>query len=106
MGHVQKERSSIKFWITKEKKLSRRQKGAKWYIQNVDDGIQKWVNLSTFCPNLTFKHRYITSKNGSIGRLFVTPPLSEIAKKLAKVLKYTPTFKVLSAPLAAMTNDV
>ena len=27
------------------------------------------------------------------------PPLSEIAKKLGKMLKYTPTFKVLSAPL-------
>ena len=26
-------------------------------------------------------------------------PLSEIAKKLGKMLKYTPTFKVLSAPL-------
>ena len=25
------------------------------------------------------------------------PPLSEIAKKLGKMLKYTPTFKVLSA---------
>ena len=27
------------------------------------------------------------------------PPLSEIAKKLGKMLQYTPTFKVLSAPL-------
>ena len=27
------------------------------------------------------------------------PPLSEIANKLGKMLKYTPTFKVLSAPL-------
>ena len=27
------------------------------------------------------------------------PPLSEIGKKLGKMLKYTPTFKVLSAPL-------
>ena len=27
------------------------------------------------------------------------PPLSEIGKKIGKVLKYTPTFKVLSAPL-------
>ena len=26
-------------------------------------------------------------------------PLYEIAKKLRKMLKYTPTFKVLSAPL-------
>ena len=57
------------------------------------------VNLNTFCPNLTFKNRYITSKNVSIGRLFVTPLISEIAKKLGKILKYTPTFKVLSAPL-------
>ena len=30
------------------------------------------------------------------------PPLSEIAKKLEKMLKYTPTFKVLSAPLCIM----
>ena len=57
------------------------------------------VNSSTFCPNLAFKNRYITSKNGSIGRLFATPPLSEVGKKLGKMLKYTPTFKVLSAPL-------
>ena len=27
------------------------------------------------------------------------PPLSEIGKKLGKMLKYTTTFKVLSAPL-------
>ena len=27
------------------------------------------------------------------------PPLSEIGKKIGKMLKYTPTFKVLSAPL-------
>ena len=36
-------------------------------------------------------------KNGSIGRLFVTLPLSEIVKKIGKMLKYTPTLKV--APL-------
>ena len=30
----------------------------------------------------------------------IHPPLSEIAKKIGKMLKYTPTFKVLSAPLA------
>ena len=59
----------------------------------------KTVNLKTFFPKLTFKNRYIASKNGSIGRLFVTPPLSEIGKKIGKMLKYTPTFKVLSAPL-------
>ena len=46
------------------------------------------VNLNTFYSQLTFK-------NGSIGRFFVTPPLSEIAKKVGKMLKYTPTFKVL-----------
>ena len=28
------------------------------------------------------------------------PPLSEIGKKIGKMLKYTPTFNVLSAPLA------
>ena len=27
-------------------------------------------------------------------------PLSEIGKKIGKMLKYTPTFKVLSAPLS------
>ena len=59
----------------------------------------KTVKLNTFFPNLTFKNRYITSENGSIGRLFVTTPLSEIGKKLGIMLKYTPTFKVLSAPL-------
>ena len=53
----------------------------------------KMVNLKTFCPKLTFKGRYITSKNGSIGRLFVTPPLSEIGKKIGKILKYTPHFQ-------------
>ena len=57
------------------------------------DGIQKWSNFNTFFPNLTSKNRYITSKNGSIGRLFVTPPLSEIAKKLGKMLKYTSHFQ-------------
>ena len=30
---------------------------------------------------------------------FLIHPLSEIAKKLEKMFKYTPTFKVLSAPL-------
>ena len=34
----------------------------------------KSVNLKTFCPKPTFKNRYSTSKNGSIGWLFVTPP--------------------------------
>ena len=57
------------------------------------------VNLNTFCPNVTFKNRYMTSKNGSIGRLFVTPPLSEIGKKLGKMLKYTPHFQSASVPL-------
>ena len=32
------------------------------------------------------------------------PPLSEIGKKIGKMLKYTPTFKVLSAPLT--TRDI
>ena len=31
------------------------------------------------------------------------PPLSEIGKKIGKMLKYTPTFKALSAPLATIT---
>ena len=35
----------------------------------------------------------MTSKNGSIGWLFVTPPLSEIGKKSGKMLKYTPHFQ-------------
>ena len=47
----------------------------------------------------------MTSENGPIGRLFLTlPPLSEIAKKLGKMLKYTPTFKVLSAPLCTVNT--
>ena len=32
--------------------------------------------------------------------LALNPPQSEIAKKLGKILKYTPTFKVLSTPLS------
>ena len=32
------------------------------------------------------------------------PPLSEIGKKIGKMLKYTPTFKVLSAPLPTHTH--
>ena len=43
----------------------------------------KTVNLKTFCPNVTFKNGYMTSKNGSIGRLFVTPPPPHFLK-LAK----------------------
>ena len=46
--------------------------------------------IQHFCPKLAFKNRYITSKNESTGRLFLTPPLSEIAKNLGKMLKYTP----------------
>ena len=46
--------------------------------------------LKTFCPKLTFKNRYITSKNESIGRLFVTPPLSEIGKKNRKNVEIHP----------------
>ena len=54
----------------------------------------KTVNLNTFCPNVTFKNGYMASKNGPIGRLFLTPPpLSEIGKKLGKMLKYTPHFQ-------------
>ena len=34
----------------------------------------KSVNLKIIRPKLTFKNRYITSKNGSIGWLFVTHP--------------------------------
>ena len=63
-------------------------------MQNVDRPWHpKTVNLNTFCPNVTFKNRSMTSKNGSTGRLFVTPPLSEIGKKLGKMLKYTPHFQ-------------
>ena len=32
------------------------------------------------------------------------PPLSKIGKKIGKMLKYTPTFKVLSAPLCRATR--
>ena len=34
------------------------------------------------------------------------PPLSEIAKKLGKMLKYTPTFKVLSASLLTQPGNI
>ena len=34
------------------------------------------------------------------------PPLSEIGKKVGKMLKYTPTFKVLSAPLTMYITHV
>ena len=34
------------------------------------------------------------------------PPLSEIAKKLGKMLTYTPTFKVLSAPLCIVYTEM
>ena len=64
----------------------------------------KTVNSNTFCPNLTFKNRYITSKNGSIGRLFGPPTLSEIGKKLGKMLKYTPHFQ--SAFGTAVYNNI
>ena len=37
---------------------------------------------------------------GQLVGFLLHPPLSEIAKNLGKMLKYTPTFKVLSAPLA------
>ena len=36
---------------------------------------------------------------GQLVGFLLHPQLSEIAKKLGKMLKYTPTFKVLSAPL-------
>ena len=38
-----------------------------------------------------------------VGFLLHTP-LSEIGKKIGKMLKYTPTFKVLSAPLATVVS--
>ena len=38
-----------------------------------------------------------------VGFLLPPPPLSEIGKKIGKMLKYTPTFKVLSAPLHTQT---
>ena len=41
---------------------------------------------------------------GQLVGFFLHPPLSEIAKKLGKMLKYTPTFKVLSAPPPGRQN--
>ena len=41
---------------------------------------------------------------GQLVGFFLQPPLSEIAKKLGKMLKYTPTFKVLSAPPPGRQN--
>ena len=53
----------------------------------------KTVNLKTFCPNLTFKNRYATSKNGSIGRLFVTPPTFRNWQKNRKNVEIHPHFQ-------------
>ena len=41
-----------------------------------------------------------------VGFLLRPPPLSEIAKKLGKMLKYTPTFKVLSASLLTRPGNI
>ena len=41
---------------------------------------------------------------GQLAGFFLHPPLSEIAKKLGKMLKYTPTFKVLSTPPPGRRN--
>ena len=76
---------SKKSWVDGKKYQMIHAKHRSWH--------PKTVNLKTFCPKLTFKNRYITSKNGSIGQLFVTPPLSEIGKKIGKMLKYTSHFQ-------------
>ena len=76
---------SKKSWVKSKKYQMIHAKRRSWH--------PKTVKLKTFCPNLTFKNRYTTSKNGSIGRLFVAPPLSEIGKKIGKMSKYTPHFQ-------------
>ena len=63
----------------------------------------KTVNLKTFCPNLAFKNRYATSKNGSIGRIFVTPPVSEIGKKNRKNVEIHPHFQSAFGTAAYIT---
>ena len=79
------------------KRLELTAKSAKLYIQNVDDGIQKWVNLNTFCSNLTVTiHSKIDISHPKMGQLvgfLLHPPLPEISKKLGKMLEYTPHFQ-------------
>ena len=48
----------------------------------------------------------MTSKMDQLVGFLLHPPLSEIGKKIGKMLKYTPTFKVLSAPLPLLSGDL
>ena len=84
MGDVQRKKVIKKILENWVKKLESTIKSAKLYIQNVGDGIQKLVNLNTFCSNLTFKNRYTTSKNGPIARLVVTPPIFWNCQRIRK----------------------
>ena len=85
---------SKKSWVDGKKYQMIQAKRKSWH--------PKTVNLKTFYPNLTFKNRYTTSKNGSTGRLFVTPPLSEIGKKMSK---YTPHFQSAFSTAATTLTD-
>ena len=94
-----KKRSSKEILGDGVKELSRRQK-----VSNIHAKRRSWhpkmVNFKTFCPNLTFKNRYTTSKKkDQLAGFLLHSPLSEIGKNIGKISKYTPIFKVLSAPL-------
>ena len=51
--------------------------------------------VQTLHPKIDISH---TKMDQLVGFL-LQPPLTEIGKKMGKMLKYTPTFKELSAPL-------
>ena len=53
---------------------------------------------------LTFKNRYITSKNGSIGRLFVTPPHFLKLAKNRKNVEIHPHFQSAFGTAANVTQ--
>ena len=53
----------------------------------------KNVKFEHFFVQTLHSKIHISHKNGSIGPLFVTPPRSEIGKKIGKMLKYTPNFQ-------------
>ena len=81
-GVVQKKSHQKKAWADGKKYQMIHAKRRPWH--------PKTVNLNTFCLNFTFKNRYMTSKNGSIGRLFVTPPTFWNWQKIRKNVEIHP----------------
>ena len=78
-------------------------------------GVKKFLRAEKMGVELTaksmkFEHFFVQTlyskidishnKMDQLVGFLLHPPLSEIGKKIRKMLKYTPTFKVLSAPLA------